>query len=78
LNHARPSNAIYLRVSQVAPGALINQQSLPALPLSIQSVMGSSQTAANTIRTADAALMVGAEPVGYSVRGNKTLRLIVR
>jgi hypothetical protein len=78
LNRGRPSNAIYVRVSQVAPGAFINQQSLPALPLSMLSVIGSSQTAANTVRTADSALMINAEPVGYAVRGSKVIRIMVR
>src|SRR5262249_18414854 len=78
LNRARPSNAIYVRVSQVAPGALINQQNLPALPPSVLSVIGSSQTAANTLRTTDSALMISAEPVAYAVTGNKVLRIMVR
>jgi hypothetical protein len=78
LNRSHPSNAVYIRVSQAVPGAFINQQSLPALPLSMLSVIGSSQTAANTIRTADSALMVSSEPVAFAVRGNKVLRIMVR
>jgi hypothetical protein len=78
LNRGHPSNAIYVRVSQAVPGAFINQQSLPALPLSMLSVIGSSQTAANTIRTADSALTVNTESVAYAVRGSKVLRIMVR
>src|SRR5262249_15508540 len=78
LNRARPNNAIYIRVSQVAPGAFINQQSMPALPPSVLSVIGSSQTAANTVRTADSALTISSEPVAYAVTGSKILRIMVR
>ena len=78
LNRARPANAIYVRISQMAPGAQINKQNLPSLPLSMMSVIGSSQTANGTMRTNDAALDVSVEPLGYPVKGNKTLSLIVR
>jgi hypothetical protein len=78
LNRARPANAIYVRISQMAPGAQINQQNLPSLPLSMMSVIGSGQTANGTMRTNDAALGVSVEPLGYPVKGNKTLSLIVR
>jgi hypothetical protein len=62
----------------MAPGAQINKQNLPSLPLSMMSVIGSSQTANGTMRTNDAALDVSVEPLGYPVKGNKTLSLIVR
>jgi hypothetical protein len=78
LNRSRAGNAIYIRISQMAAGAQINKQNLPALPLSMISVLGSSQTANGTMRTNDSALMVGVEPVSYAVKGNKTLRMVVR
>jgi hypothetical protein len=78
LNRARPANAIYVRISQMAAGAQINKQNLPALPLSMISVFGSTQTANGTMRTNDSALTVSVEPVGYPVKGNKTIRMIVR
>jgi hypothetical protein len=78
LNRARPANAIYVRISQMAAGAQINKQNLPALPLSMISIIGSSQTANGTMKTNDAALTVSREPVGYPVRGSKTLSLVVK
>jgi hypothetical protein len=78
LNRARPSNALYIRVSQNTPGALINQQALPSLPLSVLSVIGSAQTAGATIRSADSALLVHVEPFEYPVSGNRSIRLMVR
>lgn len=78
LNRRPASNAIYIRISQNAPGALINQQPLPSLPLSILSVIGSSQTAANTRTMADSAIFTGSEPTDYVISGVKIIRLTVK
>lgn len=78
LNRAHPSNAFYVRVSQNTPGAFINQQALPSLPLSVLSVIGSAQTAANTVTAADSALLVHVEPFEYPVSGHRSIRLKVR
>jgi hypothetical protein len=78
LNRMPPSNAIYVRVSQNAPGALINQKSLPSLPLSVRAVIGSNQTATNTITIADSALLTEVEPVSYPVAGRRTIKLMVK
>ena len=78
LNRSRPSNAIYIRASQNTRGASINQQVLPSLPLSVLSVIGSSQTAANTTTAADSPLLTATEPVDYVISGRKYIRLIVK
>ena len=78
LNRVSPSNAIYLRVTQATPGAVINQQALPSLPLSILTVIGSRQTAANTVTAPDSALMTASEPVEFPVTGRRILRLMVK
>lgn len=78
MNQARPSSALYVRVSQSTPGAFINQQALPSLPLSVLSVIASTQTAANTVAATDSALMTHVEPVEYPVSGRRSIRLMVR
>ncbi|HEU4391384.1 MAG TPA: hypothetical protein VFV34_26530, partial [Blastocatellia bacterium] len=78
LNKVSPSNAIYLRASQSTTGAVINQQALPSLPLSVLAVMGSRQTAANTVTAPDSALMTASEPVEFPVTGRRSLRLMVK
>jgi hypothetical protein len=78
LNRARPSNAVYVRASQTALGALINQKSLPSLPMSVRTVISSNQTAADAIVTADSTLLTEVEPVNYAVAGRKTIRLMVK
>jgi hypothetical protein len=77
LNRQPAPNAIYIRISQSAPGALINQQPMPSLPLSILSVIGSSQTAADTRAMAESAIFTGSEPFDYVISGSKIIRLMV-
>jgi hypothetical protein len=78
LNRQPAPNAIYIRISQSAPGALINQQPLPSLPLSILSVISSSQTAANTRAMTDSAIFTGSESIDYVISGSKIIRLMVK
>lgn len=78
LNQVHPSSAFYIRVSQSTPGAFVNQQALPSLPLSVLSVIGSTQTAANTVAATDSALLVRIEPVDYPVSGRRSILLMVR
>jgi hypothetical protein len=78
LNKTSPSNGIYFRLTQSTPGAIVNQHVLPSLPLSVLTVIGSRQTAANTITAADSALLTAAEPVDFPVSGRRTIRLSVK
>jgi hypothetical protein len=78
LNKVSPSNSIYLRVTQATPGAVINQQALPSLPLSVLTVIGSRQTSANTATAADSTLLTASEQAEFPITGRRILRLMVR
>ncbi|RMG50404.1 MAG: hypothetical protein D6723_12360, partial [Acidobacteria bacterium] len=50
LNRERPSDHLYVRLSERKPGYVVHERLLPSLPLSVISVMGSDRTASQAAR----------------------------
>ncbi len=78
LNRERPSDHLYVRLSERKPGYVVHDRLLPSLPPSVISVMASDRTASRAVRVDDSPLLIASTAVGAVVRGSAQLTLIVK
>jgi hypothetical protein len=77
-NRARRNNRIYVRLVASAPGAVINGESMTALPPSVLAVIEADRDSGN-VRTLSSAVLGEWElPSDYAVVGQRTLTMAVR
>lgn len=78
LNRQRSNRAIYLRLSQVSPGYVVEDRLLPSLPLSVMSVIEARGADHPVRRITESVLLVNSVATDYVVTGRKELTLTVR
>jgi SpoIVB peptidase S55 len=77
-NRARRNNRIYVRLVSSAPGAVINGETLSALPPSVLAVIEADRDNANVRPLSSAMLGEWELPSDYAVVGQRSLTLAVR
>ncbi len=78
LNEMRRSDRLYLQATRAAAGALVNGETLPALPPSVLQVLSSERARGDVLRLDRAVLFEIAQPVDYVVSGSHEIELQVR
>ncbi len=77
-NKARRNNRIYVKLLASAPGAVVNGETLTALPPSVLAVIDGNREGGNVRRATSAVLGEWELPTDYAVVGQRTLSLDVR
>jgi hypothetical protein len=77
-NKARRNNRIYVKLLTSAPGAVVNGETLTALPPSVLAVIDGNREGGNVRRATSAVLGEWELPTDYAVVGQRTLSLDVR
>ncbi len=78
LNRERANDRVYCQLSQVAPAYFVRDRLLPALPLSVLSVMDSSRASTDISRVSESPMLIDEQEVGQVVRGFRRVNLIVQ
>jgi hypothetical protein len=77
-NKARRNNRIYIKLLSSAPGAVVNGETMTALPPSVLAVIDGNREGGNVRRATSAVLGEWELPTDYAVVGQRTLSLDVR
>jgi hypothetical protein len=77
-NKARRNNRIYVKLLSSAPGAVVNGETMTALPPSVLAVIDGNREGGNVRRATSAVLGEWELPTDYAVVGQRTLSLDVR
>ena len=77
-NRARRNNRLYVRLVSSAPGAVINGETLSALPPSVLAVIEADRDNGNVRPLSSAVLGEWELPSDYAVVGQRSLTLAVR
>ena len=77
-NKARRNNRIYVKLLASAPGAVVNGETMTALPPSVLAVIDGNREGGNVRRATSAVLGEWELPTDYAVVGQRTLSLDVR
>jgi hypothetical protein len=77
-NKARRNNRIYIKLLSSAPGAVVNGETMTALPPSVLAVIDGNREGGNVRRATSAVLGEWELPTDYAVVGQRTLSLTVR
>jgi hypothetical protein len=77
-NKARRNNRIYIKLLSSAPGAVVNGETMTALPPSVLAVIDGNREGGNVRRATSAVLGEWELPTDYAVVGQRTLSLVVR
>jgi hypothetical protein len=77
-NRARRNNRIYVRLTASAPGAVINGETLSALPPSVLAVIEADRDNGAVRPLSSAVLGEWELPSDYAVAGQRSLKLTVR
>jgi hypothetical protein len=77
-NKARRNNRIYIKLLSSAPGAVVNGETMTALPPSVLAVIDGNREGGNVKRATSAVLGEWELPTDYAVVGQRTLSLVVR
>ncbi len=78
LNSIRRSDRLYLQATRLATGALLNGETLPALPPSVLQVLSSEQARGDVVRVDRAVILETVKPVDYVVSGSHKIEIQVR
>ena len=78
LNNLRRSDRLYMRATRAATGALLNGETLPALPPSVLQVLSSEQAKGDVVRLDRALILEIVQPVDYVVSGSHQIEVQVR
>ena len=78
LNNLRRSDRLYMRATHAATGALLNGETLPALPPSVLQVLSSEQAKGDVVRLDRALILEIVQPVDYVVSGSHQIEVQVR
>jgi hypothetical protein len=77
-NKARRNNRIYVKLLSSAPGAVVNGETMTALPPSVLAVIDGNREGGNIRRATSAVLGEWELPTDFAVAGQRTLSLDVR
>jgi hypothetical protein len=78
INKGRKNNRLYVRLLRQDAGAVVNGESLPALPPSVQAVMDSDRNGGGVTPLRNAASGEREVAIGCAVSGSRTLTITVQ
>jgi SpoIVB peptidase S55 len=78
INRLHANDRVYVTLLDHAAQAVLEGETLPAVPLSMANVLGPLKDAQKMQLTGESVVELGSEETGYAVTGTQTLNLIVR
>ena len=78
INRLHDNDRVYVTLLDHAAQAVLESETLPAVPLSMANVLGPLKDAQKMQLTGESLVELGSAETGYAVTGSQTLNLVVR